>query len=461
VVRCTGCRTPHHAVCFEENGGCTSLGCRSPVSSEAGPSLHFPAPKIDLRAWRDVGFEGSDAVLRMRSASDRVGAARAATSVQLTLDRDHLVEGQSLKLRLTVDLIEAGPVKRLVLELRHTDHAISATILGAPRGAGLRRFLGGLLGRDVIELEPGSFTYELEVPRLFGGPFAARPGTSVSVEARLERPGRDDVVSPAALVVAIPPANDLREHPPLEVTRAAPPEPVALFLPAPAPLEPLDPEGRREARERANAADEARVEWREDIREPTPPAVASEEDDDLIVPVRKGRPAARSRKPTARTPRETKKLEIVVRPRRTAGDWTLIRLRDGERSSARVLRARVAARPPSGGELSIAGPERARPGDALELAVDGPSRLSSLELVVRWARDHGVALDERAWLIGAGALAGPLEPGLDVVLPIDDALVDDARRAGARVLAVELALEGLDERAFRQRSPARRVTVDL
>jgi hypothetical protein len=428
------------------------------VSAEAGPSLHFPALRIDLRAWREVGFEASDAVLRVRTASDRVGEARATTSVQLALDRDQLVEGQSLKLRLTVDLIEAGPVKRLVLELRHTIHAISATILGSMRGAGLRGLLGGLLGRDVLELEPGSFTYELEVPRLFGGPFAARPGTGVSVEARLERLGRDDVVSQAAIVVAIQPANDLRERPPVEPTARPAPEQAAVFLPARAPLEPLDPAGRREERERANAADEARVDWREDVREPTPPAFASEEDDALIVPVRKGRPVARPKERTSPpTPRETKKLEIVVRPRRTAGEWTLIRLRDGERSSSCVLRARVAARPPSGGELSIAGAQRARPGDALELAVDGPSRLSSLELVVRWAP----GLAERAWLIGAGALAGPLEPGLDVVLPIDDAIVDDARRAGSRVLAVELAIEGLDEHAFLQRSPALPVTVDL
>ncbi len=41
--RCAGCRTPHHAVCFEEHGGCVAYGCGGELQVEAGLSLYARA----------------------------------------------------------------------------------------------------------------------------------------------------------------------------------------------------------------------------------------------------------------------------------------------------------------------------------------------------------------------------------------------------------------------------------
>ncbi len=45
-VLCPGCSTPHHADCFEENGGCTVFGCSAAPPAE--PKLTIGAP--DLQA---------------------------------------------------------------------------------------------------------------------------------------------------------------------------------------------------------------------------------------------------------------------------------------------------------------------------------------------------------------------------------------------------------------------------
>ena len=36
VIRCVSCRTPHHAVCFDENGGCVAFGCGGLGQRDAG-----------------------------------------------------------------------------------------------------------------------------------------------------------------------------------------------------------------------------------------------------------------------------------------------------------------------------------------------------------------------------------------------------------------------------------------
>jgi hypothetical protein len=43
-VSCEGCGTPHHAECFEENGGCSSLGCARVVARDEGGSEVHAAP---------------------------------------------------------------------------------------------------------------------------------------------------------------------------------------------------------------------------------------------------------------------------------------------------------------------------------------------------------------------------------------------------------------------------------
>jgi hypothetical protein len=55
VVICTGCRTPHHADCFEENVGCTVFGCTAappaePKLSIETPDLHSSLPSAHRRA---------------------------------------------------------------------------------------------------------------------------------------------------------------------------------------------------------------------------------------------------------------------------------------------------------------------------------------------------------------------------------------------------------------------------
>jgi TM2 domain-containing membrane protein YozV len=44
AVVCPGCGTPHHADCFEENGGCTVFGCSAAPPAE--PKLSIGAPDL-------------------------------------------------------------------------------------------------------------------------------------------------------------------------------------------------------------------------------------------------------------------------------------------------------------------------------------------------------------------------------------------------------------------------------
>jgi TM2 domain-containing membrane protein YozV len=47
AILCPGCATPHHADCFEENGGCTIFGCSAAPPAE--PKLSIDAAEV-LRA---------------------------------------------------------------------------------------------------------------------------------------------------------------------------------------------------------------------------------------------------------------------------------------------------------------------------------------------------------------------------------------------------------------------------
>jgi TM2 domain-containing membrane protein YozV len=42
TVHCPGCGTPHHADCFEENGGCTVFGCSAAPAAEPKLSIGVP-----------------------------------------------------------------------------------------------------------------------------------------------------------------------------------------------------------------------------------------------------------------------------------------------------------------------------------------------------------------------------------------------------------------------------------
>ena len=65
VLLCPACGTPHHADCFEENGGCTVFGCAAAPAAE--PKLSIGAP--DLQA----GISGT----QLEPASAAVAVATA------------------------------------------------------------------------------------------------------------------------------------------------------------------------------------------------------------------------------------------------------------------------------------------------------------------------------------------------------------------------------------------------
>jgi TM2 domain-containing membrane protein YozV len=60
-VICEGCETPHHADCYQENGGCTVFGCRCAPPDEpkvrVSPPDLIPAPQI--RAPAPASFHSS------------------------------------------------------------------------------------------------------------------------------------------------------------------------------------------------------------------------------------------------------------------------------------------------------------------------------------------------------------------------------------------------------------------
>lgn len=49
TVHCPGCGTPHHADCFEENGGCTVFGCSAAPAAEPKLSIGLPDLQGEMR----------------------------------------------------------------------------------------------------------------------------------------------------------------------------------------------------------------------------------------------------------------------------------------------------------------------------------------------------------------------------------------------------------------------------
>lgn len=52
VVECPGCGTPHHADCFQENGGCTVFGCTAAPAAE--PKLSIGATELEAAGTTTV-----------------------------------------------------------------------------------------------------------------------------------------------------------------------------------------------------------------------------------------------------------------------------------------------------------------------------------------------------------------------------------------------------------------------
>jgi hypothetical protein len=221
VVRCVSCRTPHHAVCFDEHGGCVAFGCGGVGAADAGQSIMLRKPKIELGArWREVPlFPLVDRVVRFRPAKridDEDHASAINPWVRISLEQEKLYPGQDLKARVVVALTRDTVVRRL--EVRIFDEPLdpddrrepeprllAARILGRQplaMGTLVRSMLG--LAKPYSRLRPGLHPYQVEVPRLFGAVIPAGATRLVQIGVVLERQGEQTVASPRVTVEAVP-----------------------------------------------------------------------------------------------------------------------------------------------------------------------------------------------------------------------------------------------------------------
>ena len=221
VVRCVSCRTPHHAVCFDEHGGCVAFGCGGVGAADAGKSIMLRKPKIELGArWREVPlYPLGDRVVRYRPAkriADEQHASAINPWVRISLEQEKLYPGQDLKARVVVAVTRDTVVRRL--EVRIFDEPLdpddrrepeprllAARILGRQplvMGTLLRSMIG--LAKPYSRLRPGLHPYQVEVPRLFGGVIPAGRTRLVQIGVVLERYGEQTVASPRVTIEAVP-----------------------------------------------------------------------------------------------------------------------------------------------------------------------------------------------------------------------------------------------------------------
>ncbi|MBI3724097.1 hypothetical protein HY251_09120 [bacterium] len=210
VVRCVNCRTPHHAACFEEHGGCVAFGCDGSVAGAAGASVLLRRTPIVLGPrWVEVPLLPLEhTVVRYRPSKGGSGertpssgaiAIAGEPTVRVSLERTTLHFGQDLRGRIVVTLARDAVVKRLELVIHDESHLVDgspervlrAALLGrcsiAPPGifAALGYAIGAVGGR-LPRLEGGKHFFEIEVPRLFGWIVTARSLRRVAVEVLLE-----------------------------------------------------------------------------------------------------------------------------------------------------------------------------------------------------------------------------------------------------------------------------------
>lgn len=235
VVRCMSCRTPHHAVCFDEHGGCVAFGCGGLGKADAGQSIMLRRPLLELGArWREVSLQPlRGQVVRYRPAK-RVASEEPDSGdgpigpwVRLSLEQESLYANQDVKARVVVAVTRDTVVRRL--ELRVFDEPLdpdgfnedeprllTARILGrAPftHGSYMKSVLG--LASPYPRLRPGMHPYQIEIPRLFGNIVNRGETRLIQVGVVLERVGAQTVASPRVTVQLVAP-------PPRE------PEPVVL-----------------------------------------------------------------------------------------------------------------------------------------------------------------------------------------------------------------------------------------
>jgi len=158
-VRCRECRTPHHATCFRENGGCVSYGCQGEEPSAAGLSIfarsqirirHPTGSAIEVGPFR-IGFRELPPVPEQRP--DWRCPNRYA---RLSLETREVREGGLVRGRAVVYVPTPISYRRVELQLFRgiaKPTYVGRVVLGAA---------GGLLGRSK-QLLPGSHPWYLEL----------------------------------------------------------------------------------------------------------------------------------------------------------------------------------------------------------------------------------------------------------------------------------------------------------
>jgi hypothetical protein len=227
VVRCVSCRTPHHAVCFDEHGGCVAFGCGGVGKSDAGQSIMIKRPTIAIGArWREAVLHPGDRVVRFRTVA-RIAEEDVppkGSRVRLSFEHEKLYAGQDLKGRIVVAVTRDTVVRNLEVRVydEPTDpirdargapaRLLAARLIGRPpfaRGSRLRAVIG--LARPRTRLRAGHHPFQIEIPRVFGSLIARADGRTVQVGVVLERHGEPTIASPRVVVELLP--TPVREIP--------------------------------------------------------------------------------------------------------------------------------------------------------------------------------------------------------------------------------------------------------
>jgi TM2 domain-containing membrane protein YozV len=129
AIDCEGCGTPHHADCYEENGGCTVFGCSKAPGEE---------PKVAISAPDLAGVHLSG--VQLAGVSRPVYLAQPATAVQPVTTAS---SGSTPVIDSAITYVPGPEAK----------NKMTFTLLGVFLGAlGAHNFYAGYTGKAVFQL---------------------------------------------------------------------------------------------------------------------------------------------------------------------------------------------------------------------------------------------------------------------------------------------------------------------
>jgi|SRR6267142_375283 len=138
AIECEGCGTPHHADCYEENGGCTVFGCAKAPGEE---------PKVAVSAPEVAGVTLSGVQL--------VGISRPVYLAPLALNQPSGTGGAGFPVDSAVPYVPGPEAK----------NKMTFTMLGLFLGSfGAHNFYAGYTGRAVGQLCLSVLTLGFGVP---------------------------------------------------------------------------------------------------------------------------------------------------------------------------------------------------------------------------------------------------------------------------------------------------------